>query len=108
MGLKRYYKLRKYRISPFPLSSFIFLCLGEHMTEYELAEHLATLLGFNAEGGTCEQEEFDAQKAGNYIADALPFDVSAEIMINEILGFSITTDPPGADDTKVVVKSGAS
>ncbi|GFR90714.1 WD repeat-containing protein 66 [Elysia marginata] len=80
---------------------------GEHMTEYELAEHLATLLGFNAEGGTCEQEEFDAQKAGNYIADALPFDVSAEIMINEILGFSITTDPPAADDTKVVVKSGA-
>ncbi|RUS85636.1 hypothetical protein EGW08_006582 [Elysia chlorotica] len=81
---------------------------GEHMTEYELAEHLATLLGFNAEGGTCEQEEFDAQKAGNYIADALPFDVSAEIMINEILGFSITTDPPAVDDTKVVVKSGAS
>ncbi|XP_005089173.1 cilia- and flagella-associated protein 251 [Aplysia californica] len=80
---------------------------GEHMTEYELAEHLTTLLGFNREGGSCEQEPFDADSAGSYIAENLPFDLNAEVFINEILGFSMTVDPPAADDTKDVIKSEA-
>ena len=77
------------------------------MTEYELAEHLTTLLGFNQEGGSCEQEQFDAEKAGGQIAENLPYDINAEVFINEILGFSMTVDPPAAEspEDKQVVGS---
>jgi len=77
---------------------------GEHMTEYELAEHLTTLLGFNQEGGSCEQEPFDAESAGQFIAENLPYDINAEILINEILGFSLNSDIPAPDDTKDVIR----
>ncbi|XP_055861223.1 cilia- and flagella-associated protein 251-like isoform X2 [Biomphalaria glabrata] len=77
---------------------------GEHMTEEELTEHLTTLLGFNREGGSCEEEPLESDAAGAFIADTLPFDINAEILINEILGFSMTVDPPAKVDTKDVVK----
>lgn len=74
------------------------------MTEEELTEHLTTLLGFNREGGSCEEEPLESDAAGAFIADTLPFDINAEILINEILGFSMTVDPPAKVDTKDVVK----
>lgn len=78
------------------------------MTEAELTEHLTTLLGFNREGGSCEDEPLQIEQSLGYIADTLPFDINAEILINEILGFSMTVDPPAVEDTKDVIKSGAS
>ncbi|XP_064647461.1 cilia- and flagella-associated protein 251-like [Lineus longissimus] len=65
---------------------------GEHMTEYELAEYLTTLLGCNPEGGSSEQLEFDPTTAGDLIADNLPFEISAEMFANEVLGFSMYSD----------------
>ncbi|XP_059176207.1 cilia- and flagella-associated protein 251-like isoform X2 [Physella acuta] len=82
---------------------------GEHMTEEELTDHLTTLLGFNKEGGSAEEDHVEtSEEYGHFIHDALPFDINAEILINEILGFSMTVDPPAKVGTKDVVKSGAS
>lgn len=78
------------------------------MTESELAEHLSTLLGFNKEGGTCEEEIGKEPQVLDFVAENLPFDINAEILINEILGFSLTVDPPADEGTKDVIKSGAS
>ena len=74
------------------------------MTEYELAEHLTTLLGFNREGGSCEQEAFDAEAAGLFIAENLPYDINMEVFVNEILGFSMNIDPPKHDKVKTTVQ----
>ena len=59
------------------------------MTEYELAEYLTTLLGFNAEGGSSELQEFDTSIAGDVIDQNLPHNVTAEMFANEVLGFSM-------------------
>ncbi|BFZ18180.1 hypothetical protein BsWGS_21219 [Bradybaena similaris] len=80
---------------------------GEKMTESELAEHLSTLLGFNKEGGTCEEEIGRGRQELDFLEN-MPFDINAEILINEILGFSLTVDPPADEGTKDVIKSGAS
>ena len=66
-----------------------FLFTGEHMTEYELAEYLTTLLGFNPEGGSSELQEFDSSTAGDIIDQNLPVNVTEEMFANEILGFSM-------------------
>lgn len=65
------------------------LFLGEHMTEYELAEYLTTLLGFNAEGGSSELQEFDVNTAGDIIDQNLPHHITGEMFANEVLGFSM-------------------
>lgn len=65
---------------------------GEHMTEYELAEYLTTLLGFNVEGGSSELQEFDSSTAGDIIDQNLPVNVTEEMFANEILGFSMYKD----------------
>ena len=62
------------------------------MTEYELAEYLTTLLGYNAEGGSSELQEFDATAAGDIIDQNLPVHVTEEMFANEILGFSMYRD----------------
>ncbi|XP_071110877.1 cilia- and flagella-associated protein 251-like [Haliotis cracherodii] len=62
---------------------------GEHMTEYELAEYLTTLMGFNPEGGKCELQNFDATAAGDLIDQNLPYTVTGEMFSKEILGFSM-------------------
>ncbi len=62
---------------------------GEHMTEYELAEYLTTLMGFNPEGGSMELQDFDPTTAGDIIDQNLPYTVSGEIFSKEILGFSM-------------------
>ena len=63
------------------------------MTEYELAEYLTTLLGFNAEGGSSELQEFDTSIAGDVIDQNLPHHVTAEMFANEVLGFSMLQSP---------------
>lgn len=64
--------------------------LGEHLTEYELAEYLTTLLGFNNEGGSSEQHEFDASTAGDIIDQNLPLQIDASMFAREILGFALS------------------
>lgn len=70
----------------------LFFTTGEHMTEYELAEYLTTLLGFNVEGGSSELQEFDSSTAGDIIDQNLPVNVTEEMFANEILGFSMYKD----------------
>ena len=65
---------------------------GEHMTEYELAEYLTTLLGLNEEGGSLELHEFDSSKAGEMLDQHLPHKVTAEMFANELLGFGMYSD----------------
>lgn len=59
------------------------------MTEYELAEYLTTLLGFNAEGGSSELQEFDVNTAGDIIDQNLPHHITGDMFANEVLGFSM-------------------
>ena len=62
------------------------------MTEMELAEYLTTLLGFNPEGGSSEQQEFDPSTAGNIIDENLPHEISAEMFANQLLGLGMQGD----------------
>lgn len=70
------------------------LLSGEHMTEYELAEYLMTLLGYHAEGGSSELQEFDTNIAGDVISENLPQDITADMFANEVLGFAMYQDAP--------------
>ena len=63
------------------------------MTEYELSEYLTTLLGFNEEGGSCEQHMFDPTEAGNIIIDNLPVDISTKTFTDDLLGFGFYQSP---------------
>ncbi|KAL5017193.1 hypothetical protein ScPMuIL_006782 [Solemya velum] len=74
---------------------------GEHMTEYELAEYLTTLLGFNAEGGSSELQDFDASVVGDVIDKNLPHHITSEMFSNEVLGFSMYTDILADDQPEV-------
>ena len=70
---------------------------GEHMTEYELAEYLTTLLGYNEEGGSSELTRFDPSTTGDVIEESLPQDVTADMFSNELLGFSMYSDVLGLE-----------
>lgn len=59
------------------------------MTEYELAEYLMTLLGYHAEGGSSELQEFDTNIAGDVISENLPHEITADMFANEVLGFAM-------------------
>lgn len=72
--------------------------VGEHMTEYELAEYLTTLLGYNNEGGSSELQEFDVNTAGDVIDQNLPHHVTAEMFANEVLGFAMYQDVMASQD----------
>lgn len=63
------------------------------MTEYELAEYLTTLLGFNPEGGSSELHELDTTVAGDVIDKHIPTDISASIFAKELLGFDVPLGP---------------
>ena len=71
------------------------------MTEYELAEYLTTLLGYNAEGGNCEQQEFDPSTAGDIIDDNLPQEITTNMFSNELLGFSMYTEGINMEDVQL-------
>ena len=75
------------------------------MTEYELAEDLTTLLGHNAEGGNCEQQEFDPSTAGDVIDENLPQEITANMFSNELLGFSMYNHPIGMEDVQLQERS---
>ncbi len=62
------------------------------MTEYELAEYLTTLLGYNPEGGSSEQQDFDPTMAGDIIDENLPHEMTAEMFSNDLLGFGMYSD----------------
>ncbi|KAL8575873.1 hypothetical protein ACOMHN_014878 [Nucella lapillus] len=62
---------------------------GEHMTEYELAEYLTTLLGFNPEGGSSEMHDLDTTTAADVIDQNLPHQINAVMFAREILGFNL-------------------
>ncbi|XP_070205737.1 cilia- and flagella-associated protein 251-like isoform X2 [Littorina saxatilis] len=69
---------------------------GEHMTEYELAEYLTTLLGFNPEGGSSEMHDLDTAVAGDVIDQNLPHNINATMFARQILGFALFSDSPQA------------
>lgn len=66
------------------------------MTEYELAEYLTTLLGFNEEGGSSELQQFDPDQAGDIIDNNLPHDVTADMFANDLLGFDMYLNYAGS------------
>lgn len=66
------------------------------MTEYELAEYLTTLLGFNPEGGSSELHELDTAAAGDIIDQNMPHQITATMFAREILGFALFGDTPQA------------
>jgi len=63
------------------------------MTEYELSEYLTTLLGYNDEGGSCEEHVFDPTEAGSIIVDNLPIDMSTKTFTDDLLGFGFYQQP---------------
>ena len=67
----------------------VLYCAGEHMTEYELAEYLTTLLGFSPEGGSSEMHALDTQMAADVIDANLPHNINAHMFAKEILGFQM-------------------
>ena len=62
------------------------------MCEYDLAEYLTTLLGFNAEGGSCEQQEFDPSPAGDLIEMHMAEHIDADGFANDLLNFGMYSD----------------
>ena len=70
------------------------------MTEYELAEYLTCLLGFNEEGGSSELQAFDAGQAGDIIDENLPHKISGEMFANELLGFGMYSDVLQVDQSQ--------
>lgn len=80
----------------------MFLLSGEHMSEIELAEYLTTLLGFNEEGGSSEQQEFDPTTAGDLIDDNLPHEITADMFANEILGLGMYADVLNVDSDEAI------
>ncbi|OWF42534.1 hypothetical protein KP79_PYT24980 [Mizuhopecten yessoensis] len=69
----------------------------EHTADYELAEYLTTLLGFNAEGGSSELQEFDSSQAGDVIDQNLPHQITADTFSKEVLGFSMYNETPQSE-----------
>ena len=61
---------------------------GEHLTEAELAEYMATLLGLTEPSGSSESRSFDAQKASQLLQENLPEEVTADSFASEILGLT--------------------
>ena len=72
------------------------------MTEMELAEYLTTLMGFNEEGGTSEQQEFDPSTAGQIIDENLPHEITADMFADKLLGLGMYGDLQGADSSQTV------
>ena len=77
------------------------------MSEYELAEYLTTLLGFNAEGGSCEQQEFDSTYAGDIIEENMAANINADIFANELLNFGMYADILNLDDVELRARTGS-
>ncbi|XP_039260288.2 cilia- and flagella-associated protein 251-like [Styela clava] len=63
---------------------------GEHMTEQELSDHLATLLGINAEGGSTDfTQTYDDETTSDFLDSILPGQITASMFSEEILGLPV-------------------
>ncbi|XP_078523672.1 cilia- and flagella-associated protein 251 [Lissotriton helveticus] len=62
---------------------------GEHMTEEELAEHLTTLIGLNPEGGSSENESYDATGSAVLLEQEIPQTITSRMFATEILGLPV-------------------
>lgn len=63
---------------------------GEHMTEQELSDHLATLLGLSSEGGsTSAGLGYDEESLQQFLDSALPEQINAQMFSEEILGLPV-------------------
>ncbi|XP_054450399.1 cilia- and flagella-associated protein 251 [Pteronotus mesoamericanus] len=73
---------------------------GEHMTEEEMSDCFATLLGLRPEGWNSEPLAASCDRGSEiHFEEELPDEITAEIFATEILGFTIspdgTQDPAG-------------
>ncbi|XP_063171911.1 cilia- and flagella-associated protein 251 [Candoia aspera] len=73
---------------------------GEHLAEEELAEHLATLLGFNPEGGRSEVGTYDPTGADEFIQEEIPEEITAAQFTKDILGLPIPEPMEVATETQ--------
>jgi len=63
------------------------------MTEDELADCLATLLGYNPEGGrSSSNEPWSVDVASKQLEDALPETIVASSFVNEVLALNTYDD----------------
>ena len=63
---------------------------GEHMTEHELADCLATLLGHYPEGGSIEHgENLDQEEAIKDLDLTLPENITPSLFAEEVLGLNL-------------------
>ncbi|XP_010602682.1 cilia- and flagella-associated protein 251 isoform X2 [Fukomys damarensis] len=76
----------------------LLLTTGEHMTEEEMTDCFATLLGLNPEGWKSEPAASAAGRGSKIcLEEELPDEITAEIFASEILGLTIS-EAPGEDD----------
>ncbi|XP_039735308.1 cilia- and flagella-associated protein 251 isoform X1 [Pteropus medius] len=69
----------------------LLLTKGEHMTEEELSDCLATLLGLNPEGWKSEPAAASTKGSQLCLEDELPDEITAEIFATEILGLALSS-----------------
>ncbi|KAI1901168.1 hypothetical protein AGOR_G00057410 [Albula goreensis] len=72
---------------------------GEPMTEEELAECFAILLGANVEGGLPELGGFDCKDSADLLESVLPEEISLETFIVDILGWPASAKEPPHTET---------
>ncbi|KAK1328619.1 hypothetical protein QTO34_012192 [Cnephaeus nilssonii] len=77
----------------------LLLTKGEHMTEEELSDCFATLLGLNPEGWKSEPAASSLKGPEVRLEEELPDEITAEIFVTDILGLSIA--PGFAQDAEV-------
>jgi hypothetical protein len=82
----------------------VFIRSGEQMTEAELAEHLSTLLGFNADAASCEPTIGDDElpSIGDLIDKRLPQTITADLFTEHLLGLGPCSDIDSPRDQDVV------
>ncbi|KAM6166400.1 cilia- and flagella-associated protein 251 [Erethizon dorsatum] len=71
----------------------LLLTRGEHMTEEEMTDCFATLLGLNPEGWKSEPAASTSRGSEICLGEELPDEITAEIFASKILGLTISEDP---------------
>uniref|UniRef100_A0A671EE43 Cilia- and flagella-associated protein 251 n=1 Tax=Rhinolophus ferrumequinum TaxID=59479 RepID=A0A671EE43_RHIFE len=70
----------------------LLLTRGEHMTEDEMSDCFASLLGLNPEGWKSEPAASSVKGSEVCYEEELPDEITAEIFATDILGFTISPD----------------
>lgn len=73
----------------------LLLTKGEHMTEEELSDCFATLLGMNPEGWNSEPAASALKGPDVCLEEELPEEITAEIFVTDILGLTISPNGLG-------------